>query len=51
MLIEELERPLPGQGGRGRVLLQADRVNDGIVAGERVPCVVAMENVYLTPAP
>jgi hypothetical protein len=45
MLIEELQRALPRLGGRGRVLLQADRVDDRIVARKRVSGVVAMEGV------
>src|SRR6267142_2779556 len=45
MLVEELERPVPGLGGGGRILLQADRVDDRIVAGEGMPRVVAMEGV------
>src|SRR5258705_3854538 len=45
MLVEELERPVPRLRGGGRILLQADRVDDWIVAGEGVPRVVAMEGV------
>src|SRR6185436_10158232 len=45
MLIEKLQRTLPRLGGGGGVLLQADRIDDRIVARKRVSRVVAMEGV------
>src|SRR5262245_36921505 len=45
MLVEEVQRTLPRLRGRGRVLLQADRVDDRVVARKRVSRVVAMEGV------
>src|SRR5258705_3672623 len=51
MLIEELEGPLPRLGSGGGILLQADRVNDWIIAGEGMSGAVAVEGVFYAVRP
>src|SRR5688572_6308161 len=43
VLAEEFERPAPRQVSRRRILLESDRPDDRIIAGERMSGVVAVE--------